>query len=261
VTREDGFDAPDHARGVVDLWHVDVDLRHAGRMLAGNTRLLNKPDYNHWLSVAARHARRRDEAEDLLHESLLAAVQARRTDLSDEHNRAWLAGTIRNKAMMAARTAGRRKRRESAAGAPELAPPQPALAAADEGTYQAIRALPAGARIVAILALHGLTREEIACALDLAPEALRQRLTTLRKRWGDLSQDVREEAIDRAHARRRTLGQALESGLIRRALLAFLHEQPGVGTHDPDGHLIILDTRPSRTAPPRQRTGKPAKEA
>ncbi len=224
--------------------------------------MLNKADYDRWLAVAARFAKKRDEAEDLLHESLLAAVQARRTDLSDDHNRAWLGGTIRNKAMMAARTAGRRKRREAAVGASEIPPSQPALpalAAADEGTYHAIRSLPPGARIVAILALHGLTREEIACALDLAPAALRQRLTTLRKRWGDLSQDVRDEAIDRAHARRRTLGQALESGLIRRALLAFLHEQPGVGTHDPDGHLIILDTR-SRSGAPRQRTGKPAKE-
>ena len=229
------------------------------RIVVGKARLLNKSDYSHWLAVAARFAKKRDEAEDLLHESLLAAVQARRTDLAAAPNRAWLAGTIRNKAMMAARTAGRRKRRESAVVAPAAQPPRPALAAADEGTYHAIRALPAGARIVAILALHGLTREEIAYVLDLAPEALRQRLTTLRKRWGDLSQDVREVAIDRAHARRRTLGQALESGLIRRALLAFLHEHPGVGTHDPDGHLIIFDTR-SRVAPPRQRTGRPAKE-
>src|SRR5688500_20161509 len=99
-------------------------------MVAGNTRLLNKEDYNHWLTVAARFAKKRDEAEDLLHESLLAAVQARRTDLADAHNRSWLAGTIRNKAMMAARTAGRRKRRESAVVAREAQPPRPALAAA-----------------------------------------------------------------------------------------------------------------------------------
>ena len=222
--------------------------------------MLNKSDYNHWLGVAARYAKRRGEAEDLLHDSLLAAVRARRTDLTDEPNRAWLAGTIRNNSMMAARSAGRRKRREAAAGAPEVHVPKPALAnAADEGTFDQIRSLPAAARIVATLALHGLTRDEIAYVLELAPEALRQRLTTLRKRWGDLSDDARADALDRAHARRRTLGQELESGLIRRALLAFLHEQPGLGTHDPDGHLIVLDAR-SRSAPPRQRTGKPAKE-
>ena len=222
--------------------------------------MLNRSEYNHWLGVAARCSQRRGEAEDLLHESLLAAVQARRTDLRDERNRAWLAGTIRKQAMMAARAAGRRKRREAAAGAPEVQPPRPVLAAAaDEATFEQIRALPAAARVVAILALHGLTRGEIAYVLDLSPEALRQRLTTLRRRWDDLPEAARDDALDRAHARRRTLGQELESGLIRRALLAFLHEQPGLGTHDPDGHLIIFDTR-SRSAPARQRTGKPAKE-
>jgi RNA polymerase sigma-70 factor (ECF subfamily) len=225
--------------------------------------LLNKSDYNYWLGVAARFAKRRGEAEDLLHESLLAAVQARRPDLRDERNRAWLAGTIRNKAMMAARSAARRKRRETDAGARgrESAQPKPArAAAADDGTFDQLRALPGAARVVAILALHGLRRDEIAYVLDLSPEAMRQRLTTLRKRWGDLSEAAREDAIDRAHARRRSLGQELESGLIRRALLAFLLGQPGLGTHDPDGHLIVFDTR-SRSAPPRQRRGRPATEA
>jgi RNA polymerase sigma-70 factor (ECF subfamily) len=230
------------------------------RIFVGTDRLLNKSDYNHWLGVAARCSKRRGEAEDLLHESLLAAVQAHRTDLTREQNRAWLAGTIRNQAMMAARSAGRRKRRESAAAAPEEQAPKPALAgAADDGTFDQIRALPAAARVVAILALHGLRRDEISYVLDLSPEALRQRLTTLRKRWGDLSDDARDDALGRAHARRRTLGQELESGLIRRALLAFLLEQPGLGTHDPDGHLIVFDTR-SRSASPRQRRGRPTTE-
>jgi RNA polymerase sigma-70 factor (ECF subfamily) len=235
-----------------------------GRIFRGTARLLNKNEYNHWLAVAARFARRRGEAEDLLHDSLLAAVQARRTNLDDPQTRAWFAGLVRNKAAMTARTAGRRRKREAAVLPPaEEPPPQPALAAADEGTYQAIRSLPASARIVAILALHGLTRQEIAYVLDLAPEALRQRLTTLRKRWCALSEDAREDALDRAQ-RQRTVGQELECGLIRRALLAFLREQPGVGTHDPDGHLIIFE-RParsakSRTATPRQRDGKHSEE-
>jgi RNA polymerase sigma-70 factor (ECF subfamily) len=230
------------------------------RIFGGKRRVLNRSDYNHWLGVAARCAKRRDEAEDLLHESLLAAVQGRRTDFTEERNRAWLAGTIRNKSMMAARTAGRRKRREAAAAAPDVQTLKPALAAAaDNGTFEQIRSLPAAARIVAILALHGLTRDEIAYVLDLSPEALRQRLSTLRRRWGELPVAAREEVLDRAHARHRTLGQELESGLIRRALLAFLHEQPGLGTHDPDGHLIVLDIR-SRSAPARQRTSRRTKE-
>lgn len=213
--------------------------------------MLNKDDYNHWLAVAARTTRRRDEAEDLLHESLLAAVQARRTDFANPRTRGWFAGMIRNKAAMAARSAGRRKRREAGA----IKRPQPALASADDGTFQAIHALPKAARIVAILALHGLTREEIADVLELSDEALRQRLSTLRKRWNSLPEDAREQVVETAR-RRRSLGDDLETGLIRRALIAFLHEVPGVGTHDPDGHLIVFGrSAPSRISRPRQQKG------
>lgn len=226
--------------------------------------MLNRTDYNHWLAIAARLTRRRDEAEDLLHESLLAAVQARRTDFADERTRAWFMGLMRNKAMMTARSAGRRKRREGFVALTEAAAfdlpahdtPAPALAQADRGTLDAIRQLPRAARIVAILALHGLTREEIASILDLSDEALRQRLTTLRKRWRSLPQATRERALDDAR-RRRTLGHALEAGLIRRALVAWLQEIPGVGTHDPDGHLIVLGKDlPSRNDPRRQHESK-----
>ncbi len=215
--------------------------------------MLNKEEYNHWLAVAARMSRKRDEAEDLLHESLLAAVQARRTDFDAPQTRAWFTGLIRNKAAMTARSAGRRKRREALVTAPA---PQPALAAADDGTFHAIRELPKSARIVAILALHGLTRDEIACVLDLSPVALRQRMTTLRKRWRELPEDLRDLALGAARTRR-TLGANLESGLIRRALIAFLHQTPGIGTHDPDGHLIVFGkSSPSRNSLSRQRTSK-----
>jgi RNA polymerase sigma-70 factor (ECF subfamily) len=212
--------------------------------------VLNRQDYNHWLGAATRLSRKRDEAEDLLHDSLLAAVQARRSNLDDPGTRAWFAGLMRNKAAMTARSAGRRKRREAQI-LPEPAP-QPALAEADEGTVRAIRDLSPSARIVAILALHGLTRPEIAAVLDISDESLRQRLTTLRKRWRALPQADRVMALESAR-RRRTLGDTLENGLIRRALIAFLHELPGIGTHDPDGHLIVFGV-PSQIAGRRQRT-------
>ena len=80
--------------------------------------------------------------------------------------------------------------------------------------------------------------------------------THMPKRWKSLPQDAREHALDSAR-HRRTLGQQLESGLIRRALIAWLHEVPGVGTHDPDGHLIILGKNfPSRSATVRQRKNR-----
>jgi RNA polymerase sigma-70 factor (ECF subfamily) len=157
---------------------------------------------------------------------------------------------------MDARSAGRRKRREALATPPS---PRPALAAADDGTFIAILELPRSARVVAILALHGLTRDEIASILDLSPEALRQRIATLRKKWNQLPEESRERTLEAAR-KRRTLGQELESGLIRQALVAWLHEVPGVGTHDPDGHLIVLGkSSPSRTSGRRQHDRTEAK--
>src|ERR1700754_4317589 len=64
--------------------------------------------YRELLGLARRHARRADEAEDVLQEALLAAVAAGR-DLGDHR---WLAGVIRNQATLAARSAARRRRRE-----------------------------------------------------------------------------------------------------------------------------------------------------
>lgn len=201
--------------------------------------MLTPDQYKHWLSVAARHARRRGEAEDLLHDSLLAAVAARRTDLSDSGTRAWFSGLIRNKALMDARTAGRRRRREALVAASA----RPALyAPADHADLRLIQALPPAARAVATLALHGMTRAEIAFALGLNDAALRQRLATLRRKWAALDEDLQQVAIEQASQRRRTLGRELELGVIRRALLALVRETSGIGTHDPDGHLIVLET-------------------
>jgi RNA polymerase sigma-70 factor (ECF subfamily) len=206
------------------------------------------------LGVAARHARRADEAQDLLHDSLLAAAEAQRADLRRAENRAWFAGLIRNKAALAARTAVRRRRREALVI--ERSAPRPAEPAtpSDDDILHLVRALPPGTRAVATLALHGMTRPEIACALGLSDAALRQRLTTLRRKWEHLSGDVQDGAIAYARSRQRTIAQKLEPGPMRRALLALLRWEPGVGTHDPDGHLIVIrDSSPASSQAGRAR--------
>src|SRR5690606_26676329 len=69
--------------------------------------------YRDLLRIARGQSRRRDEAEDLLHDALLDAVVAGRSDLGDADTRRWLAGVIRNRAAMTARGAARRLRRDT----------------------------------------------------------------------------------------------------------------------------------------------------
>lgn len=204
---------------------------------------MNLQAYQHWIAVARRHSRVADEAEDLLQEALVVAARQERLDLTVEDNRRWLTGVLRNLAARAARDAVRRKHRErdtaesaEAAHPPGTAPgPLPAW----------IDAMPTAARRVLVLALHGLTAAEIQSALSLSPTAYRQRLTSVRKHLGELPDDLQRDALALAYDRRTARGDDLALGLVRRALLRRLREDPHphVGTHDPDGHLIVFSKR------------------
>jgi RNA polymerase sigma-70 factor (ECF subfamily) len=69
-------------------------------------------------------------------------------------------------------------------------------------------------------------------------------LTALRRALGGLPEPLRQEALALAYAEPRRAGAArLDVGLIRRALLHHLRGSAGVGTHDPDGHLVAIRTR------------------
>ncbi len=75
---------------------------------------------------ARRLARRPDEADDLLQSALLAALESGRTDLASPETRRWLSGVLRNRATFDARSAGRRRKRETVWSEDVLHPPQTA---------------------------------------------------------------------------------------------------------------------------------------
>ena len=185
--------------------------------------------YRELLAQARRLTRRDHEAEDLVQDALLAALEAGRADP------AWLSGVIHNQAAMAARGAVRRRQRETAVAdapvseTPVVADPQPLL-----------QRLPPAARRVAVLALHGLSADEIRWILQLTPAAFRQRLTSIRKAIGALPPELRGESLALAYVRDPARTADLQFGLVRRALKSAFRAGAGMGTHDPDGHLLVI---------------------
>ena len=196
---------------------------------------------------ALRLCRCADEADDLVQETLLAGLLAGRHDLP------WLSGVLRRQAAMAARAAVRRRRREAqaelhaddvaaAASPQETGPPAPHL--------PWLATLPPSARRLAVLALHGLSADEIRWILRIEPTAFRQRLTRIRQTLAAQSPMVRAESIALSQLRDPARSVDLAFGLARRALKAAMQAGEGLGTHDPDGHLLLIDagahTSPSR---------------
>lgn len=184
--------------------------------------------YRRLLGIARRHAHRADEAEDVLQDALLAAVAAGR-DVEDSRDQRWLSGVIRNQATLAARTAARRRRRETR-WAEEREPDGIAepLPVAD-----VLSGLPPGLKAVAALALTGHSKREIAYLLDLPDTALRQRLSALRRTLA--ARGVAMPGVTPG------LNLDLQYGRIRDALLPLLLAQKGtIASHDPDGHLFVV---------------------
>jgi DNA-directed RNA polymerase specialized sigma24 family protein len=187
--------------------------------------------YRQLRARARRLSRRPEDADDLVQDSLLAALEAGRDDP------AWLEGVMRHQAAMAARTAARRRRREAAALEPDRSEaghvPGPA-------PNPLLRQLPPAARRVAVLALHGLNAAEIRWILGIADTAFRQRLSRIRRALGELPPAQRAEAQALAYVRDPARAVELQFGLVRRALKAALGGRAGLGTHDADGHLIVI---------------------
>jgi DNA-directed RNA polymerase specialized sigma24 family protein len=187
-------------------------------------------------ALARRVSRRADEADDLVQEALLIALEAGRTNLASPETRRWLAGVIRNRAAFDARTSARRRRRET--GWSEA---QPAAAIRSETPAPELAHLSPALRVTALLALSGHTRQEIGWLLNLSDAALRQRISQLKR------------ALDNAPMPDADPTGALAFGRIRRALLGPTRRPEAfLASHDPDGHLFVVSR--SQVSAPRQQT-------
>lgn len=201
--------------------------------------------YRRLRARARRLSRRAADADDLLQDALLAAIEAGRDDP------AWLEGVLKNRAAMTARGESRRRRREAICADPD---PDPGTTPAPEAVDHApareglLRALPPAARRVAVLALHGLSADEIRWILGVTDTAFRQRLTRIRKALGELPPALRAQAQGLAYLRDPARAVDLQFGLVRRSLKAALAGRAGLGTHDADGHLLVI--RGAHVSPP-----------
>ncbi|GLQ54447.1 RNA polymerase sigma factor [Devosia nitrariae] len=204
--------------------------------------------YSRLRSIAQRWSRRPDEADDLVQDALVEAVRLGRSDFTEAGNFKWIAGVIRNRARVTARSAGRRRRRDATwwAFSNDAAEPTPAPI----DVQHVIEELPRTLKSVAALALSGHNRREIAYLLDLKEDALRQRISKLRRilrvRGMEMPSGLPGLNLDLAYGR------------IRNCLLPELKRQGGIfAAHDPDGHLFVV-TR-SRNDGPRQQQDATAK--
>jgi RNA polymerase sigma-70 factor (ECF subfamily) len=186
--------------------------------------------YAQLLALARRCSRRTDEAEDLVHDALIVALENGRAELGDAANRNWIGGVIRNRARMRARSAVRRKVRDMAWFATRSDDPGPQ---SHMGALRLAEDLPPGLKAVAALALSGHSRREIAYLLRISDDALRQRILTLKRHLTRCGAVMPE-----AYA---GLTLDLAYGRIRRALLpGFPRHLGAFASHDPDGHLFYV---------------------
>ena len=196
--------------------------------------------YDECLRVAARCARDRADAGDLVQTVFLQALERGVSDLDLPDRRAWLRGALRRRALFEARVAGRRRRRESrwsdAGGSANPASPAPWQFSAEF-----LAQLQPSVRALAALASADLNPDEIRSVLRLSGTAFRKRLSLLRR-----FVRVATEAGLGIVVTRNTL-YAL--GPARASVIESLRRRPQsvLGSHDPDGHLLIIAVQPQKS--------------
>jgi RNA polymerase sigma-70 factor (ECF subfamily) len=189
--------------------------------------------YAELVALARRHARRSAEAEDIVQDVLIAAVEAGRDDFSQPANRRWMAGAIRRRAAFDARSASRRREREARWQAERQPDGHP-----QEGEPLAgiLAGLPKSLRVIAALAVSGHSRIEIAYLVGLNDTTLRQRIRALKVALGKKGVVMPAKMIG--------LNLDLAYGAIRQALAPALRRHGGAfATHDPDGHILVVRRR------------------
>lgn len=199
---------------------------------------MNLEHYSFFSSFAKKIALSDEDGEDIMQSSLLVAFQENRLDFSQEPNRKWFTGVLKNQAAMLARTEVRRKQRESAMELPAI-PDEPEFQIYNSGRETFLKRFPRSARTVLVLILAGLNRHEICALLNLTSATLRQRIRSIKKVVAN--KPIGKEALALSY-NRRTNPDDLALGLIRRSVRRLLKGE-GIGTHDPDGHPIILNLK------------------
>lgn len=200
-----------------------------GRMHAASPAL--KGIRSRLLRRARRHVSCTAAAEDLVQEALLAAHRAGR-DWFDPGTERWMNGVLWRQAAFVRRTESRRTAREHAVACADTTIPAPSRAP--------LPPLPQSLRAVARLAAAGCTRDEIAWLLGLTSTALRQRISSARRRLGGAPPPPLP-------------APAVASGPIRQSVLPLSRRTGRLGTHDPDGHPMLLGR--SQNPPLRQPRG------
>jgi DNA-directed RNA polymerase specialized sigma24 family protein len=191
--------------------------------------MMTATEYARWISIARRFSSRPDEAADLLHDGLLVAIGTGRDDLKSEDNRKWLTGVLRNQAALRARSAVRRKTRETRAH--ESAPINSTSRSEPTDDPPSLDNLPPALKSLATLVLAGLGRDEIRHVLQLTDVALRKRISKL------------SGAVAGVSASSLPAAARGDLGLMRQTLLGVLRRRKpvhAVGFADPDGHLIVV---------------------
>lgn len=176
------------------------------------------------------------EAEDLVQDALLIAVEHDRFDLTQPSNQSWLRGVIRKQGAMKVRSAIRRRRREDYF-AQILATPDCQIQ--HSTLHEFVTGLPRSLRQTVLLLVSLHSKDEISWLLGLSDTAFRKRISDIRRLWRLNSADKLQPAVG--------LTGDLAYGIIRQSLLARMR-QPGntqrtLGTHDPDGHLIQISSQ------------------
>ena len=187
------------------------------------------PDcYRDIVRAARRHVRRRDDAVDLAHDVIVAALSARMDDWETPSRRAWIAGAMRRHAAFVARTEIRRRQRELRSADHQTDPPPTFCWSADF-----LDSLARSVRRVAVLLMAGMTRREATYVLGISDAAFRQRVAALRRAARTAPSALTDHVSDVPD---------LAVGRLRQWLLDSVRRDPGslLGTHDPDGHLLII---------------------
>ncbi|MBW3470467.1 RNA polymerase sigma factor [Arthrospiribacter ruber] len=193
------------------------------------------------LQYAKRYVRRQDEIEDVIQDMFLTAIQSGK-EIEGDQFLLWGKGFIRNHSAFVARSEGRRRKREEKFGAIEHCSAFE-VSVPEKFILQLIPSL----RVLCRLINSGLNRQEIMYALDITDTAFRQRLTSIRQKWDaylreyDLETEVRSPV------------HLLETGLLRQSLVKSIQQHlpqldediKVIGSHDPDGNLLIFSGKPA----------------